>query len=171
MKTLKFILILLYLSFVSQSAFAQQNEDVSSELTAFKITMNESGDEVATEVDEVRPGDLIEYRLTYTNNTAESITNLVPTLPIPSSMYYMAETASPEIERASYLSSGNNFQVPPLTREATTSGGLRTTREVSPKEYSRLQWTIDTLEGGDSATLIARVRVSQQRASAKQSKF
>lgn len=163
MKTLKFFLILLYLSLVSQSAFAQQDEDVSSELTAFKITLNESGDEVATEVSEVSPGDLIEYRLTYTNNTGESITNLVPTLPIPADTYYMASTASPEIERASYLFSGNNFQVPPLTREETLSSGLKTTRQVLPEEYSRLQWTIDTIEGGESATLIARVRVSQER--------
>ena len=145
----------------ASSAFAQQDEDVTSELQAFKITVNESGEEVAVEVEEVRPGDLIEYRLTYTNNTDQAITNLIPTLPVPANMYYLGDTAEPEIQRASYQSSGNDFQVPPLTREVTTSGGLQTTEEVPPREYRRLQWTIATLEGGDSVTLTARVRVSR----------
>ena len=160
MKTLKFILIYLCLTLLAQLSHAQQNEDVSSELTVFKITLNESGEEVATEVDEVRPGDLIEYRLTYTNNTNESITNLVPTLPVPADMYYVAETASPEIKRAAYLSNGDNFQEPPLTREETLSSGLKTIKEVLPQEYRRLQWTIDSIEGGDSVLLVARVKVS-----------
>ena len=140
-------------------ANAQNDEPVSSELKVFKITIDASGDEMALEVSETQPGDTLEYRLTYTNNTAEAISNLVPTLPIPEGMQFIPNSASPEINKASTSMLENDFAPIPLTRTVMTDDGEQITKEISESEYRRLQWTVPALSGKESITLSARVIV------------
>lgn len=136
-----------------------QNGEVNSNLRAFLITVNEEGSETATEVTEVKPGDLIEYRLTYQNNLPDGITNLTPVLPIPSGTEYQEGTAVPEIDRASYTSQEDDFQELPLTREVTLANGEVEVQEVPAEEYRRLQWVVSSLDAGENVTLSARVKV------------
>ncbi|SMO96230.1 DUF11 domain-containing protein [Gracilimonas mengyeensis] len=142
---------------VPQLGFSQ--DGVSSELNAFLITTNQNGAEVSTEVTEVSPGDLIEYRLTYQNNLPSGITQLTPVLPVPSGTEYQEGTASPELYRASISNQGDDFQSLPLMREVTLPSGEVESQEVPAEEYRRLQWVVSSLDAGESVTLSARVRV------------
>jgi len=156
-KTILFLGIILG---ISQVVNAQENESgVVSELKAFRITVDIDEGEQATEVTEISPGDLIEYRLTYTNNLGNSISELKPVLPIPAGMQYVPDTANPSLHQASVSTSGDNFGSLPLRRQVTLPSGLQTSEEVPQEEFRRLQWMVDTLGAGESVQLVARVRV------------
>lgn len=159
MKT-KYFFIFLFLLGLTVNATAQQSENgLTSVLKAYKITTAADGNEVATEVTEVTPGDLIEYRLTYTNATGGDISQLQPVLPIPLQMFYLGETASPELSGASVSPTANDFSRPPLTRQVQQPDGSTTTETIPAEEYRRIQWLVPAIAAGESITLTARVRV------------
>ncbi|HAW79071.1 MAG TPA: hypothetical protein DCX27_04715, partial [Balneola sp.] len=93
---MKYKSLFLFVLFLGLSVNANaQNDELSSVLKAFKITLGADGNEVATEVTEIKPGDIIEYRLTYQNETDGSLTQITPVLPIPLEMFYLDNSASP----------------------------------------------------------------------------
>lgn len=151
-------LVIIFLGFAVQ-AFAQQSNGISSVLEVYRITVNEEGDEIATETTEVTPGDLIEYRLTYTNNLDNSITQLMPILPIPVGMEYELNSASPNAEGASLSNTGNTFQRLPLTRQVRQPDGTTAEEMVPSREYRRLRWLVPSLDAGEQVILVARVKV------------
>lgn len=152
-------LFIFFTLFTAFPVFAQQTEAVSSVLEVYRIDTDQNGGEIANQVDEVFPGDLIEYRLTYTNNLSESISQLQPVLPIPIGMEYELESASPALTGASLSNSGTDFQSVPLTRQVRDASGEVVTQLVSGREYRRLRWTVETLGANEDVLLIARVRV------------
>lgn len=154
----KCILFTIIILGLSVQLMAQQSEGVTSILQVYKITVDDDGEETATETTEVTPGDLIEYRVTYTNNLDNSITQLLPILPIPVGMEYMLESASPNLEGAS-LSNTGTFQRLPLTRQVRQPDGTTVEEEVPSREYRRLRWMVPSLNAGDQVILVARVKV------------
>lgn len=157
-KTTLLISVFLFTAFLSSKA--QDNKDLSSELETYKITTTNNGNEKAVETSETQPGDTIEYRLTYTNNTSSDISNLKPTLPVPDGVKYVADSANPELSKTSLSTTGKNFKKLPIIREETNARGETVKREVPANEYRRLQWTVSSLKGGDSVKLSARVKVN-----------
>ena len=156
-----FITILL-LGFTA-NVFAQDGQGVAQILEAYRITIDDNGNEIQTLITEensgVTPGDVIEYRQTLTNNLDNGITLLRPMLPIPIGMEYQLESASPSAEGASLSSTGNNFQNLPLTRTVRQPDGTTTQELVPGREYRRLRWLVPSLEAGDQVILVARVKV------------
>lgn len=158
MKIKFFFLTITLLGFAIQ-AFAQQNNEVTSILEVYKISLDDDGKEIATETIDVTPGDLIEYRLIYTNNLENGISQLMPVLPIPIGMEYLLESASPKAEGASLSNSGNAFQRLPLTRQVRQPDGTTVEELVPGQEYRRLRWLVPSLQAGDQVILVARVKV------------
>lgn len=158
MKNKSIFLLTILLGLAVQS-YAQQSSGVSSVLEVYKITMNDDGEETATETTEVTPGDLIEYRLIYTNNLGNSISQLTPVLPIPVGMEYVLESASPSAEGASLSNTGNTFQRLPLTRQVRQPDGTTAEELVPSREYRRLRWLVPSLNAGEQVILVARVKV------------
>tara|TARA_R110002124_G_scaffold274866_2_gene444927 strand:+ start:13092 stop:13571 length:480 start_codon:yes stop_codon:yes gene_type:complete len=154
----KYLFIFVLFLGLSVNAYAQSGE-VSSVLKAFRITLDADSNEVATEVTEVKPGDIIEYRLTYQNGTGGDISQLKPVLPIPLEMFYLEDTASPVLSGASISPIANDFRQPPLTRQVTLPDGSQVNRVIPAQEYRRLQWLVPALAAGESVTLTARVEV------------
>ncbi|MAB67871.1 MAG: hypothetical protein CL662_13620 [Bacteroidetes bacterium] len=157
---MKYKSLFLFVLFLGLSVNANaQNDELSSVLKAFKITLGADGNEVATEVTEVKPGDIIEYRLTYQNETDGSLTQITPVLPIPLEMFYLDNSASPELSGASVSPTANDFRQPPLTRQVTLPDGSQVNRVIPAQEYRRIQWLVPALAAGESITLTARVEV------------
>ncbi len=152
--------LFLFVLFLGLSAnTVAQNGELESVLQTFKITFDADSNEVASEVTEVRPGDTIEYRLTYQNGTGGDISQLQPVLPIPLAMYYIGGSASPALSGASISPTANDFRQPPLTRQVTQPDGSQVNRTIPAEEYRRLQWLVPALAAGESVTLTARVKV------------
>lgn len=160
MKTKVTIISVFILSLIfSLAPMAQaQSEDVSSNLEVYRITMV-NGEEVVEQVTTISPGDTLEYRLTYTNNLSNAISDLQPILPVPQGVQYLENTAIPELDEASLDAEGNTFQSLPIQREETLESGLVVEREVPAREYRRLRWSVPTLESQESVMLRARVWV------------
>lgn len=157
-----FSVLIFSLGFVVPAS-AQQVNQVPSVLEVYKITVDENGEEIATQITssnpEVTPGDLIEYRVTYTNNSGGDISLLRPVLPIPAGMEYEVGSADPDAEGASLSNTGNTFQDLPLTRQVRRPDGTTATEEVPGREYRRLRWLVPSLEAGEQVILVARAKV------------
>lgn len=125
---------------------------VSVELSAYQITLNQKGEAAAKPLKQAKPNDIIEYRATYTNNTAKTIKGLVATLPIPADTQFLAKS-SPVQAQAS--TDGVNFAAMPLKRKSGTQ-----TVNVPLQEYRALRWSIAELPAGKSVTVTAQTRVN-----------
>lgn len=157
---MKYKYLFLFVLFLGLSVnTSAQNGGLSSVLKAYKISLDADSNEVATEVTEVKPGDIIEYRLTYQNGTGGDISQLMPVLPIPTEMFYLESSASPELSGASVSTTANDFRQLPLTRQVTQPDGSQVNRVIPAQEYRRLQWLVPALAAGESITLTARVEV------------
>ena len=127
-------------------------EPVSIQLKAFKKTVDNKGNPRFVASDVTKPKDIIEYRATYTNNTAGTIKGLKATLPIPADTQYTG-TSTPAGAFAS--TDGINFAVAPLKK--TVNGK---TVNVPLKDYRALQWQVAELPSKKSVTVTAQTKVN-----------
>ena len=133
---------------------------VSVNLSAYEISMNKKGELVVKPVDQVKPNDIIEYRATYTNNTAKTISGLVATLPIPADTQFLAKSTP---AKAQASTDGINFAAMPLKRKVGTQ-----MVNVPLQEYRALRWTIAELPAGKSVIVTAQTRVNSTTSAAGQ---
>ena len=138
-------------------AIAQAGEPVHVALTAQRV-ITQNGHEVLAPADKASPGEVIEYRATYRNNSASPIRELVATLPIPNGVELLPSTTAPAGVEASL--DGRHYAAMPLTRIVRDASGHEVKREVPLAEYRSLRWTIGGLAPKDSRTVAARVRVA-----------
>lgn len=144
------------LAVVAVVAQAKQ-ASVTATLAVFKITRDKDGAEQFTPVEAAKPGDLLEYRLTYANPTEQAVTGLQATLPLPEGLAYVAGSARPDDVRASL--DGKAFAPVPLRRKVKDAAGETRTVDVPTSEYRALRWKIATLAAGGSTRLTARAKV------------
>jgi uncharacterized repeat protein (TIGR01451 family) len=143
----------LTMTLVAAPSYAEQaKQPVRAELQALKITVNKDGKETAAEAKEARPGDLIEYRATYTNTSKKTISGLAATLPIPKDMQFTG-TATPAGAEAS--TDGKTFAMMPLKRKVGDK-----VVDVPLADYRALRWRIAELPTGKSTVVTARTRVN-----------
>lgn len=130
-------------------------DPVSVELKTYLISINKDGQSTAKLVTKVKPNDIIEYRATYTNNTAGKIKNLAATLPVPAETQFLAKS-QPANAQAS--TDGINFAPMPLKRKENNQ-----MVNVPLKDYRALRWTIAELPAGKSVTVSAQTRINSDK--------
>ncbi|MEJ2900691.1 hypothetical protein [Acinetobacter sp. NS-4] len=130
-------------------------DPVSVELKTYLVSASADGKPTAKLVSKVKPNDVIEYRATYTNNTAGKIKNLAATLPIPVETQFLGKS-QPESAQAS--TDGINFSSMPLKRK---EGNQMV--NVPLKDYRALRWTIAELPAGKSVTVSAQTRINSEK--------
>ncbi len=133
-----------------------QQPDVQVVLTQQKVRVGADGKEILEPAERAAPGDVIEYRATYTNRTKDTVRNLVATLPVPRETVYEASSARPAGVLAS---SGGTYGPVPLKRKVRGADGREVEREVPVAEYRSLQWNVGQLAAGASTTVSARMRL------------
>lgn len=107
---------------------------------------------------EARPGDVIEYRITYRNAGREPARQVAATLPVPDGgMAYVDGSAGPGPFQASL--DGTHYATPPLKREVVRDG-KRILETVPPADYRFLRWNLGDLAAGRSVTVGARMRLA-----------
>ena len=135
-------------------AAATVKSDVSVELTQRKVIKDAQGKEQLVDASTVKPGDVLEYRATYTNNSAKTVTGLMGELPIPLGLEYQRKTAQPGAAQVKAATKEGVFSAEPLMRK---SGAVQ--QEVPYSEYRKLRWTLGQLQAGAKATVSARAAV------------
>jgi uncharacterized repeat protein (TIGR01451 family) len=111
-----------------------------------------------------KPGDVLEYRVKYTNRSASAATGLVANLPIPAGTTLVARSELPPGVLAS--TDGAHFAPPPLMRAVGQPDGSERQVPVPIEEYRALRWNLGTLAAGESEQVQARVRVNSALAPA-----
>jgi uncharacterized repeat protein (TIGR01451 family) len=137
-------------------AFAADAGQVEVTLRAFQVNPAMGYKLVPTV--EARPGDVIEYQVTYRNPAKTAARQVAATLPVPADgMAYLDGTASPGALQASL--DGVHFAPTPLKREVMREG-KRVSETVPPSEYKFLRWNLGDLAAGQQITVSARMRLA-----------
>ena len=123
-------------------------------LTQSKVVKAKDGTEKLMDAAAVRPGDVIEYKATYTNNTGKPVTNLVASLPIPEGLEYLPKSAKPGATLVKAATKDGVFAAEPLTR--TVAGK---TEPVAYADYRSLRWTLGQLPVNGVTAVSARAKV------------
>lgn len=135
-------------------AATENRSALSAELTQMQVAI-ENGKEVLKPVAAIKPGDLIEYRVVYTNRSPRVVRDVAAELPIPEGLEYQAKSARPA-QTAEAAVAGGVFAREPLMRDIV--GGKK--EPVPYSEYRRLRWTLGQIAAGAKAEVSARARVS-----------
>ncbi len=130
---------------------------ITAQLQAFKVVSQKDGAEKLATADTAKPGDVIEYRATYSNESKRAATNLNATLPIPAALSYVPNTASPSGFMAS--TDAQNFAPAPLKRAAKDKDGKTVMVMVPFSEYRALRWNVKQLAPGADFKVSARASV------------
>ncbi len=139
------------------AADGAKSEPVSVHMDAYKIVV-EKGIEHKKQANMAYPGDVLEYRATYTNNTDHDISDLKATLPVPAGMELLPDTTSPAGAKASL--DGARYADIPLMRKVKQPDGTWKEEKVPYKEYRSLRWNLNRLAAGKNKVVVARMRVS-----------
>jgi uncharacterized repeat protein (TIGR01451 family) len=136
---------------------AQRHRDLAISLTASKVIAQPDGKETLQSAERAFPGEVIQYDAHYRNESAKTIRDLAPTLPIPNGMSYVPDSAKPAPVKASL--DGKTFEDIPLKRKVTLPNGEVEEREVPASEYRALRWFVGEVEAGGSTTVMARAKL------------
>ena len=156
---MRILSILLFWTIVlaGTKVFAADTQAVAVRLQAFQVLAQETGGEKLVHALEAKPGDTIEYQVTYRNHGKTAATAVAATLPVPAgAMIYLDGSAAPKTVQASL--DGKQFGPLPLTREVVRNG-RRSVEPVPPTEYRFLRWELGDLAPGKAATVTSRMRV------------
>jgi hypothetical protein len=141
----------------AMSALAQQ-PGVDAQLQARIVVKQADGKETFRAADKARPGDVVDYRVTYANATKTNVSHVMATLPIPAdSMVLLAGSAVPANALVSV--DGKQFAAPPLRRNVTLPDGRVEARAIPVSEYRFLRWDLGTIAAGQAKVVSARMRV------------
>ncbi len=130
-------------------------------LSVAKIVALEPGTpERRVDAGQARPGDLLEYRAVYRNDTPRTLSRAQLTLPVPlagHAVEYVQDSAQPAATSASR--DGRRYVAAPLHIERVGADG-RVQRVLAPgADYRFLRWELGDLPPGAARTVHARVRV------------
>ena len=132
--------------------------DLEIRLTAQRVLVEPNGQERLQSADRAFPGDTVQYEAIYENRGVRPIRNLQPTLPIPTGMSYLADTAQPAPAEASL--DGRHFEAVPLKRQVKLANGEVREEFVPPSEYRALRWLVGNLPTAGQTNVIARTRLA-----------
>ena len=145
-------------------AAAQQKaaQPLETRIEQRKVARAADGAESLVSAEAVKPGDVIEYAVTYRNTGKPALTKLEATLPIPAETEYVPGSARPANAKAS--TDGRAFSDLPLKRTVKRNG-VEVEETVPVGEYRFLRWYPGDLAGEKAVTYTARVRVTDIRTS------
>lgn len=130
------------LAFSVAQAEVNTNGPLVSNLAAMLVTTDTStGQEVLQLTEEVVPGDLIEYQITYTNVSQSPIGGVTVTGPMPPNTEYVAGSAaavSGHLEVS--IDSGNSWEQEPVIRMEKNEVGQLVQVIIEPTEYTHVRW-------------------------------
>lgn len=155
-----FLLLLLLL--MSSTAWAKP--EVTLSITSEKeVVEKQNGKEVVKRVraDEVDPGQVLVYTLSYANKGDEKATNVVVDNQIPKEVVYILGSASGEGSVITFsINDGKDYKRPSLlTYEVKGQDGKTVRKIASPEQYTNIRWVITEVPPGGSGKLIYRAKV------------
>lgn len=139
---------------------AVTSDPIQASLARKKI-ITKAGIETSENADVVKPGDVIEESVTYSNVSDKSISQFVAQLPVPSNTELIVNSLKPSAAFASI--DGAQYAAIPLKRGAAKASKSNNAPAVPVpvpiSEYRYLRWAQNEIKPGKSLTVSARFRV------------
>jgi uncharacterized repeat protein (TIGR01451 family) len=88
-------------------------------------------------------GDVMRYRLLFTNVTAGDVRGVVFTNPVPEGLRYVGESATADRDDVALdysIDGGQTYSARPMVVEVVN--GKRVQRPATPEQYSHVRWTV-----------------------------
>ena len=137
------------LALASGSAAAQQDDTepealvISATILTWAPARSQTIDAPDRAPNTVTPGDVVEYRLVFTNITGRPINNIQFTDPLPEGMHYLQGTAGANRENVDVefsLDGGTSYSELPMVEVVVD--GRTELRPASPEVYTDIRWTV-----------------------------
>lgn len=136
--------------------------ELESRLEAYLVTVGDQGEEQVEATDSAEPGQTLEYRLIYRNNSDDPFKKLVINGRIPVNTEYAANSSSSKTPHDLLVSfdGGASYMPEPAKRMVKQADGSEKEETVPPEEYTHLRWkSLESLVPGQEQRYIYRVRV------------
>ncbi len=147
MKTLfRIVLSVLLLGTAAAPAVAQQGGQQRQALVVTAQNRTAASEQAAGRArrdDRARPGDVLRYRLTFTNVTPGAVRGITLANPLPAGVRFVGGSARTERgdARVEYSADGGRtFSAQPV--EEVVEGGQRVTRPIPAERYTHVRWTV-----------------------------
>ena len=150
---------------LADEASAQARQALQGRLEQARVQLDSAGKETLAKADSVRPGDVIEYTVSYKNVSPAAVGNVALTLPIPSGLHYLPLTKLQPPSEGSL--DGSTFQSLPLKRLVRQADGQTAQQIVPLSEYRALRWQVGQLDAGKEVQVAARAQVQALTVAAK----
>lgn len=144
-------------------AMAQGNVEVKIKAEKLMTVVKEGKKVVkAVPASKFQPGDTIQYTITYTNKSAEPVTDAIINDPIPEGTTYILDSATGENSDITFsIDNGKTFKKPTLLYyEVDTEKAKKVQKVASPDQYTNVRWTLkNTLPPKGSGKVSFKVKV------------
>jgi uncharacterized repeat protein (TIGR01451 family) len=127
---------------------------VQAVLTQRKVVRSPEGVEKLEDASTVKPGDVIEYQVVYTNSGPKPVTGFVAELPIPEGLAYLPRSATPGESRVRAATKDGVYSAEPLTRNVAGKS-----EKIPYGDYRSLRWTLGQIPSHGVTTVSARAQV------------
>ncbi|UJF17479.1 hypothetical protein L0B53_01540 [Vibrio sp. SS-MA-C1-2] len=161
-RLLSFIITLFISSSLIFSTGAIADGKLNSVIEAYRVTVDNSGEEVRSPAEEAFPGDIIEYQLVYSNVSEGDLKSLAITGPIPTNTTYVANSNRTKVDSEFTVSIDNKktFESEPVKRKEVKDG-KEVEVIISAEEYHALRWNTQALlKAGEEQVFTYRVKVN-----------
>ena len=138
------------------------DQAIESRLDAFLVVLDSKGQEQLEKANEAEPGQILEYRLAYSNNSEETFQKLVINGLVPANTEYIANSSRSDVDHGLLVSidQGKTFQPEPVKRKSQQQDGSVKEEVVPVSEYTNLRWKSQAaLQPGKTQEFFYRVRV------------
>jgi uncharacterized repeat protein (TIGR01451 family) len=136
---------------------ADSNEDgLTGIIEAYRVVVDDDGNEQLLPAEKVRPDDIIEYKLTYRNASSTPLQNIVITDPVPPEAVYVADSALlPQEGRIQFsINDGESYQAWPIKIPFLTENGEKMWKNASPEQVTHIRWTLDEAIDPDHGVVV-----------------
>lgn len=140
---------------LSPSAFAQESEQPRAlVITALNQMAGDSTHQALDDPNTLLPGDVVHYRLTFTNTTEVPVRNIDFRDPLPVGLHYVQGTATADRDDVvvTYsIDGGQTFTAQPMIERVID--GERVTVPAPPEMYTHIRWFVGSwVEPGAQVT-------------------
>ena len=146
------------------TAAVGQEQPGPLQVVAVNLTAQQQGrsTEAGADAPVSRPGDVIEYRLSFSNNTQGPVRDVVFDDPVPAGMVYILGSAGADradVQVQFSIDGGESYQSSPEIEVQEPTGIVR--RPAPPERYTHVRWTVTgVVAAGDVVGAVFRARIT-----------
>lgn len=127
---------------LSIAGIAYAKGPVTGEIQAFIVTKDSDGSEKIMPAEETVPGQVMEFRIVFTNNGDSNVSGIKVVDPIPQNTRFIGDSHSADVNALFEVSidGGDSFEAEPVKRFETQADGSQIEVIVPPEQYTHVRW-------------------------------